>query len=138
MKNQMKIMAACMAVVTILLASSLVFAGGDLKGTFTGKVMCQAGKKKAEFKTDSLIVSFYSMQEVKKRIDELTWPGPKETTSFSVREKEKIQLQHAVKLLRDLSCDAVAPAAPPEAFPVKPAPSDVTPKPKPPPMQFIQ
>ncbi len=85
---------------------ALPAAAVDVQGRFDGKVACTSGKKEAEFKAEGkMTVTHSSSQEIKRRIDTLTWPSGNESLSFSDREKEKVELQHALKLLRDLSCE---------------------------------
>jgi hypothetical protein len=85
----------------------------DVQGRFAGKVECVGDKKLADFKTSTtaLGVTHHSSQDIKRRIDALTWPTGNESLSFDDREKEKTELLHALKLLRDLSCDENADTA---------------------------
>jgi len=112
----------------ITLAPLPSWASGDVQGRFDGKTVCVDGKKEAEFKVPGRISTTHaSAQDIKRRIDLLTWHGADEGMSFSDREKEKTELQHALKMLRELSCDDVPDTGtPPDMMH---APPTLTPKP---------
>jgi len=74
--------------------------------SFTGKVACKSGIKKAEFK-DALTenLTYYSLSDLDKQEQELTWPSSSNAMSFDDRQKRKTELQKALKSVRKFDCD---------------------------------
>jgi hypothetical protein len=89
------------------------------------------GKKKAEFHLPlTLSPSYANAQDIKQRIDTVTWHGSSTGSSYSEREKEKKELQHALKLLRTLSCDEATSITPEGSTPNTTIPSAPLPLPQ--------
>jgi len=108
-------------VILMALVALPALAANDVQGRFDGKVACVNGRKQAEFKTEGVMTAMHSSsQDIKRRIDTLTWHRSGEGSSFSDREKEKIELQHALKMLHDLSCDGGSDSATTPDTPAEP------------------
>src|SRR5271168_2063325 len=77
-----------------------------ITGDFTGKTMCQNGLKKAGFKDPhTKNITYYTLNEISRQAQALSWPEPDNPMNFDEREKLKVPLQHVITLLRELSCD---------------------------------
>jgi hypothetical protein len=98
---------ACMAFLAVIAAAPAWANTPSKTESFTGKVMCKSGIKKAVFK-DALTenLTYYSLSDLDKQEQELTWPSSSNAMSFDDRQKRKTELQKALKAVRKFDCDA--------------------------------
>jgi hypothetical protein len=111
---------------TALIAAPAFAKDETISGNFNGKVMCKNGQKVAEFKDIyTLQYTYYGTNVIKKQIDVLTWPPTGSTMGFDERETQKVQLKHAMTMLKNLT-----PCNTPNELPPAPSPPPTT-EPKP-------